>query len=109
MKNNVMEILQEARKNNSGATLKNYERIQYPNGYQYSITENSSENATPNIEEAARMVEKLHGNCGIWYSDGLFYIETSYWCKYLETALDLASAYHQKSIYCWAADTYINL
>ena len=55
------------------------------------------------------MVEAFAGSCGIWYDDGLFYIETSYWIQNRESAVKIAKHYNQKSIYDWKNDSYITI
>jgi len=105
----IISILESARRNNSGATLKNWETVKYPAGFQYSKTENGETNVTADIREAAAMVEALKGTCGIWFDKGLFYIETSFWTSSRDFAVNVGKMYHQKSVYDWENDTYINL
>ena len=105
----LIEMLESIRRNNSGATLYNYKECRYDCGYQYSATENSTENTAADIESAAAMVEAFAGSCGIWYDDGLFYIETSYWIQNKESAVKIAKHYNQKSIYDWKNNSYITI
>jgi len=105
----IISILESARRNNSGATLKNWEPVKYPAGFQYSKTENGETNVTADIQEAAAMVKALKGTCGVWFDKGLFYIETSYWTSSRQFAVNVGKMFHQKSIYDWANDTYIEL
>ena len=106
-KQKMIQLLKQIRKENSGATLSNYKKIKYPFGYQYSITENTEENATANIYKAYEMIQALKGNCGIWYDGGLFYVEESYRAESFNDAMRLACEHNQKTIYDWRHDRYI--
>lgn len=107
MNKNTYEMLTSIAANSSGATLENYLPIHHENGYQYSTTENGSGNSTTDINAAAAMIDSLHGTCGVWYDNGIFYIETSYHAATLESAMNAAKKAKQLSIYDWKNDSYI--
>lgn len=108
-KNNMIELLENIQKRESGATLHDYTPAHYTSGYQVSKTENGSTNMAADIKTAYAMVESLQGNAGIWYSNGMFYIETSYHIASLDDALAIGREYHQLTIYDWQHDSYINV
>ena len=92
---NIRSILKL--KNNDGLTLKNGAPIAYKTGYQV---------ATEGIEcktarEAINAVKAYGGNCGIWLSDGIYYIDKSHRESTLKKALEVGRAYAQISILRW--------
>lgn len=60
-------------KNNGGLTLKNGKPIAYKTGWQVA-TEGIE---THDIKEAMRAIKAYGGNCGIWFSEGIWYIDKS--------------------------------
>ena len=59
--------------NNDGLTLKRGKAITYKSGYQVA-TEGQE---TANIKKAMMMIRQYNGNCGVWYSEGIYYIDKS--------------------------------
>lgn len=105
----LLNTLERIKQHESGATLENYISAHYSAGYQFSTTENGNTNTTDSIETAAAMIEKLKGNCGIWFYKNNFYIETSYHSNSLIKAGLMAWKYKQLSIYDWKNDKYIQI
>ena len=97
----IAEILERVRDKDGGATLVSGSPIHATSGYQYSKTPNTETNSTESLEKAVVMVQVMDGNCGIWYNDGKFYIETSYWTEDLDEALEMGRKYGQMAIYDW--------
>lgn len=87
-----------ALKNNDGLTLKNGKSISYKTGYQVA-TEGME---TASAEEAVKMIEAYGGNCGVWYSEGVFYIDKSYRVTTKKEALKIGKECNQQSILKWA-------
>lgn len=92
---NIRSILKL--KNNDGLTLKKGAPIVYKTGYQV---------ATEGIEcktarEAINAVKAYGGNCGIWYSEGIYYIDKSHRENTLKKALEVGRACVQISILRW--------
>lgn len=108
-KTNIVLALMDIAKNETGFTWKNYSPVSYENGYQYSITPNSSENNTADVAAAAAMVEQLNGTCGVWFYNGRWYVESSLYAEDLQTALQAAKAAEQLTIYDWKENAYINV
>lgn len=97
MKHNDLVNLLSALKDNDGATLKNGERVTYPNGYQ--VADYGKE--TKSAEEAAQFVEEMNGDAGLWYSDSVFYVDHSIKIDDLETAIEYGKKHNQQSILKW--------
>lgn len=84
--------------NNDGLTLKNGKIITYKSGWQVA-TEGIE---TTDIAEAMKAVKAYNGNCGIWFSDGIWYIDKSRRVSTKREALELGRACNQISILKWA-------
>ena len=84
--------------NNDGMTLKNYEPVTYKSGYQVA-TEGLE---TRSAARALAIISKYNGNCGVWYSDGIYYIDKSHRVSTKKEAIRVGLACKQKSILKWA-------
>lgn len=92
---NIRSILKL--KNNDGLTLKKGAPITYKTGYQV---------ATEGIEcktarEAINAVKAYNGNCGIWFSEGVYYIDKSHRVNTKIEALTIGRACNQISVLRW--------
>ena len=92
---NIRSILKL--KNNDGLTLKKGAPITYKSGYQV---------ATEGIEcktarEAINAVKAYKGNCGVWFSDGIYYIDKSHRVNTKTEALEVGRACNQISVLRW--------
>ena len=92
---NIRSILKL--KNNDGLTLKHGAPIAYKTGYQV---------ATEGIEcktarEAINAVKAYQGDCGIWYSEGIYYIDKSHRVDTKKKALEVGRAHNQISVLRW--------
>lgn len=88
----------QALTNNDGMTLKNGEEVTYKTGYQ--VADYGIECKT--VEEAAAEMEKMGLTCGVWYSDGVYYIDHSFRVKLLKDALKIGREHNQISILKWS-------
>ena len=88
----------QALKNNEGATLKNYNEINYKTGYQVATEGHKTRNA----KKALSLITQYNGNCGIWYSNGIYYIDKSHRENTLKKALEICRQCKQKSILKWS-------
>jgi hypothetical protein len=84
-------------KNNDGLTLKEGKMITYKSGYQV---------ATEGVEchtarEAFQAIKAYGGNCGVWYSEGIYYIDKSHRVSTKKEALAVGRACNQISVLCW--------
>lgn len=84
-------------KNNDGLTLKNGKAITYKSGYQVA-TEGV---VTRSQEVAIEMVRAYEGNCGIWYSEGIYYIDKSHRVSTKREALKIGRECQQISVLEW--------
>lgn len=83
---------------NDGLTLKKGQKITYKSGYQV---------ATEGIEahtarEAIEAVKSYGGDCGIWFSEGIYYIDKSHRVSTKREALEIGRAHNQISILKWS-------
>lgn len=84
-------------KNNDGLTLKNGKPTIYKSGWQVA-THGIAVN-TP--EEAIKAVRKYGGNCGVWLSDSVYYVDQSFRVNTKREALTIGRAHEQISILRW--------
>lgn len=83
--------------NNEGLTLKMGKIITYKTGWQvadYGIE-------TASAEEAIKTVRRMGGNCGVWYSDGVYYIDHSFRVNTKREAMEIGKAHNQISVLSW--------
>ena len=84
-------------KEDDGLTLKKGKPIKHKTGWQ--VATEGVECKTP--EEAIKAVKKYNGDCGIWYSKGIYYIDKSHREKTKAKALAVGRACSQISILGW--------
>jgi hypothetical protein len=82
---------------NDGLTLKNGKCITYRSGWQVA-TEGKE---TTDIHEAMTMIKEYNGNCGVWYSEGIYYIDKSHRVNTKREAIEIGKACNQISVLCW--------
>lgn len=83
--------------NNDGLTLKSGKVITYKTGYQ--VADHGIE--TKSAQEAIKAVRAMGGNCGIWFENGIYYIDHSFRVSTKHEALAVGRAHNQISILCW--------
>lgn len=84
--------------NNDGLTLKNGKTITYKSGWQVA-TEGIE---TTSIIEAMKAIRTYGGDCGVWFSEGIYYIDKSRRVTTKREALEIGRACNQISILKWA-------
>ena len=84
-------------KNNDGLTLKNGKIITYKTGYQ--VATEGIETRSP--QSAIMWVKIYRGNCGIWFNDGVYYIDKSHRVSTKKDALEIGRKHNQISILGW--------
>ena len=92
---NIRSILKL--QNNDGLTLKKGKAITYKSGWQV---------ATEGVEcktarEAINAVKAYNGNCGIWFADGIYYIDKSHRVNTKKEAMEIGRACNQISVLNW--------
>ena len=83
--------------NNDGLTLKYGKITTYKSGWQVA-TEGIE---TSSAQEAIEAVRAYGGNCGIWFSDGIYYIDKSHRVNTKHEAMDIGRSHAQISVLCW--------
>lgn len=83
--------------NNDGLTLKDGKTIAYKSGWQVA-TEGIE---TKDIQEAIQAVRQYKGNCGVWYSEGIYYIDKSYRVNTKKEAMSVGREHNQISVFNW--------
>lgn len=83
---------------NDGMTLKNGNKITYKSGWQV---------ATEGVEcktarEAINAVKAYNGNCGVWYSESIYYVDKSKRVSTKREAMEIGRACNQISVLKWA-------
>lgn len=84
--------------NNGGLTLKAGRPIVYKSGWQVA-TEGV---VCPTMETAMKAIKSYNGNCGIWFSEGLWYIDKSRRVSTKAEAMEIGRACNQISILKWS-------
>lgn len=84
-------------KENDGLTLKAGHIVVHKTGWQ--VADYGYELTT--AEDAMACIRKLNGNCGVWYSCGIYYIDHSFRVNTKAEAIELGRKYHQISVLRW--------
>ena len=85
-------------KNNDGLTLKGGKKITYKSGWQ--VATEGVECASP--AAAIKAVRAYNGDCGVWYSEGVYYIDKSKRVNTKREALNIGRACNQISVLRWS-------
>lgn len=83
---------------NDGFTLKRGREVNYKTGYQVATDGKETRDA----HRAAQFIKEYGGNCGVWYSAGVYYVDKSHREKTRRAALECGRAHAQQSILKWA-------
>ena len=92
---NIRSILKL--KNNDGLTLKNGKPTTYKTGWQVA-TEGVE---TRSAREAINAVKAYGGSCGVWFADGIYYIDKSHRVNTKREAMEIGRACNQISVLNW--------
>lgn len=82
---------------NDGLTLKNGKPIRYKSGWQ--VATEGIETSDP--REAINAVKAYNGNCGVWYSNNIYYIDKSHRVNTKHEAMEVGRAHNQISVLSW--------
>ena len=83
--------------NNDGITLKGGKVIEYKTGWQVAVYGVEVKTA----REAIEAVKAYGGNCGVWFADGIYYIDKSFRVDTKKEALRIGREHNQISIFGW--------
>ena len=92
---NIRSILKL--KDNDGMTLKAGKPICYKSGWQVATI--GAQTTSPTI--AMYFVKKFGGNCGVWFSKGVYYVDVSHRVATNREAMEIGKACHQLTILRW--------
>ena len=81
-----------------GLTLRRGRKISYKTGWQVADTGYETSNA----DDAAKKIVEMGGNCVVGYSNGIYYIDHSFWVKTKRDALRIGREHKQISILKWS-------
>lgn len=84
--------------NNDGITLKGGKVIEYKTGWQVAVYGVEVKTA----REAIKAVKAYGGNCGVWFADGIYYIDKSFRVDTKKEALRIGREHNQISIFGWS-------
>lgn len=84
-------------KDDDGLTLRAGKKIVYMTGYQVATEGVKCTSA----QEAIKAVKQYNGNCGIWYSNGIYYVDKSQRVATKKEALKIGREHNQISILSW--------
>lgn len=84
--------------NNDGITLKSGKVIEYKTGWQVAVYGVEVKTA----REAIEAVKAYDGNCGVWFADGIYYIDKSFRVDTKKEALRIGREHNQISIFGWS-------
>ena len=84
--------------NNDGITLKSGKVIEYKTGWQVAIYGVEVKTA----KEAIKAVKAYGGNCGVWFADGIYYVDKSFRVDIKKEALRIGREHNQISIFGWS-------
>ena len=84
--------------NNDGLTLKAGKCITYKSGWQVA-TEGKE---TTDMREAMQYIKEYNGNCGVWFSNGIYYIDKSHRVNTKREAMMIGRQCNQISVFKWA-------
>lgn len=84
--------------NNDGLTLKKGRSIAHKSGWQ--VATEGIEVTTP--EQVMEAITSYNGDCGIWFSEGIYYVDKSHRVNTKREALEVGRACNQISILKWS-------
>lgn len=83
--------------NGDGLTLKKGNKITYKTGWQVA-TEGKETN---DIREAMRFIKEYNGDAGVWYFEGIYYIDKSHRVNTKAEAMRIGRECNQISVLNW--------
>ena len=83
--------------NEDGLTLKRGKVITYKSGWQVA-TEGKE---TTDVKEAMQIIKEYNGDCGVWYNEGIYYIDKSHRVATKREAMQIGRERNQMSVLCW--------
>lgn len=100
---NTIETMLKTLRDNDGLTLKKSKPVTYKTGYQVA----SDGVEVRHILDAVAAIIKYNGNCGVWLSNGIYYIDNSHHIRTKKEAMTLGHEWNQLSIFDWKKSALI--
>ena len=91
--------------NNDGLTLRKGKPVNYKTGYQVATQGIECYNA----RDCINAVKAYKGDCGVWYENGIYYVDKSHRVSTKHKAIEEGKQYNQISILRWDNMTLIYL
>lgn len=89
--------------NNDGLTLKMGKKVNYKSGWQVATEGVECKTA----QEAIDAVRDYGGNCGVWYSGGIWFVDKSKRVATKREAMEIGKACNQISVLKWVTMTLV--
>ena len=83
--------------NGEGLTLKNGKIITYKTGWQ--VADEGYETSNPKV--VMIFIKAMNGTCGVWYENGIYYVDHSFRVNTKKQALEIGRKNYQISIFGW--------
>lgn len=83
--------------NNDGITLKDGRPIVYKSGWQVADCGVECKTA----EHALQVIHSYRGSCGVWFSDGIYYVDHSFRVNTKREAMAIGKQCNQISVLSW--------
>lgn len=96
MSRDILEKIQTLTED-GGFTLEGYHEVTHRDGYQVGFRGIETRNPI----EATQAVERYRGDCGVWFSKGIYYIDKSFHFRSRKQAKKQGIKHNQQSIYDW--------
>ena len=87
----------KALQNNEGITLKDGKEVTYKSGWQ--VADYGKECFS--VDEVMTAIDEYKGTCGIWLSDGVYYVDHSFRVNTKKEALTIGKRFNQISVFGW--------
>lgn len=95
----IFEMIRKVQnlKNGDGFTMKNRELINYKTGYQLADYGHEYDN----VFDVIQCIIAMNYNVGVWYENGIYYVDHSFRVNTKKQAISDGKKYNQISVYDW--------
>lgn len=96
-------------KNSQGLTFRYGKIVEYSTGWQVSVHDGFQCDTPEMAMQALRFMNKFYRNTGIWYEDGIYYVDASERITTKKSAVEMGIELNQISIYGWRKGNLVYL
>lgn len=96
-------------KNGEGLTFRNGKIVVYATGWQVSVMDRFKCDTAEKAMECLRFLSKFYRNTGIWFENGIYYVDCSERISTKKEAVRLGTEKAQISIYGWTKGVLVYL